>query len=186
MSDKVAMGRYICYLLRHNPQSAGIRLDEHGYAKTDELINAVGKRYTISNEILDEIVKTDAKQRYSYDSDKKLIRANQGHSIAIDVQLETAVPPNILYHGTGEKSEASIVAEGLKKQSRLYVHLSVDIKTAVNVGKRHGKPVVFLVDTKQMKNDGFVFYLSKNGIWLVDNVPAKYLTKIYDSSIHDN
>ena len=129
-------------------------------------------------DMLEEIVRTDNKQRYSFNEDKTLIRANQGHSIPVDVELTKAVPPDILYHGTGEKYVSSIDKEGLLPKSRLYVHLSKDEDTAVNVGKRHGKPVVYKVDARKMQEDGFEFFLSVNGVWLTKEVPVKYIFKL--------
>ena len=129
-------------------------------------------------DMLEEIVRTDNKQRYSFNEDKTLIRANQGHSIPVDVELTKAVPPDILYHGTGEKYVSSIDKEGLLPKSRLYVHLSKDEDTAVNVGKRHGKPVIYKVDARKMQEDGFEFFLSVNGVWLTNEVPVKYIFKL--------
>ena len=129
-------------------------------------------------DMLEEIVRTDNKQRYSFNEDKTLIRANQGHSIPVDVELKKAVPQDILYHGTGEKNVSSIDKEGLLPKSRLYVHLSKDEDTAVNVGKRHGKPVVYKVDARKMQEDGFEFFLSVNGVWLTKEVPVKYIFKL--------
>ena len=127
--------------------------------------------------MLDEIVRTDEKQRYSYNEDHTLIRANQGHSIPVDVELEKVEPPEFLYHGTGEKFTASIDKQGLIPKSRLYVHLSPDEETAVKVGRRHGKPVIYLVRAGNMKRDGYAFYRSVNGVWLTKEVPVKYLRK---------
>ena len=132
----------------------------------------------INREILEEIVRTDEKQRYSFNEDKTKIRANQGHSIPVDVELSQVQPPDVLYHGTGEKFAASIEKEGLIPKSRLYVHLSKDYQTAVKVGSRHGRPVVFIVDSASMYKDGYQFYLSANGIWLVKSVPATYLIRM--------
>lgn len=114
----------------------------------------------------------------AFDYDKTLIRANQGHSIPVDVELEEKEPPKILYHGTGEKYIASIDQNGLIPKSRLYVHLSKDVETAKAVGKRHGKEVVYSINSEQMYKDGYKFYLSKNGVWLTKKVPKKYLMKV--------
>lgn len=165
-------------ILRHKPEAIGIELDEHGWANVDKLIEGVSKNNEFNMEILEEIVATDEKGRYSFNEDKTLIRANQGHSVPVDVELEKSTPPDILYHGTGEKYEQSIDAEGLVPKSRLYVHLSNDYDTAVNVGSRHGKPVIYKVDCKRMVEDGIDFYLSANKIWLVKKVPVEYLEKI--------
>lgn len=134
-------------------------------------------KYKIDRDMLDEIVRTDEKQRYSYNEDHTLIRANQGHSIPADVELEEVEPPEFLYHGTGEKFTASIDKQGLIPKSRLYVHLSPDEETAVKVGRRHGKPVIYLVRAENMKRDGYAFYRSVNGAWLTKEVPVKYLRK---------
>ncbi len=174
--DLVKAGRYISYLLRHHPEEAGLSLDEHGWADVQQLISAVGKSYAgFSQEILDEIVATNNKQRYSYNEDKTLIRANQGHSIPVDVELPEAQPPEILWHGTGEKFVDSINKTGLVPKSRLHVHLSKDVATARQVGSRHGKPVVYKVLSAEMARDGYKFYLSVNGVWLTKEVPVKYL-----------
>ena len=127
--------------------------------------------------MLEEIVSTDKKQRYSFSDDKSLIRANQGHSVPVDVELEAKTPPETLYHGTGEKYVKAIDEQGLKRMSRRYVHLSGDYDTAVAVGRRHGRPVVYEVETGRMARDGFKFFQSVNGVWLTDNAPAQYLRK---------
>jgi putative RNA 2'-phosphotransferase len=126
-------------------------------------------------DVREEIVRTDNKQRYSCNDDKTLIRANQGHSIPVDVELEKLEPPEYLYHGTGEKYRNSIDKEGLKPKSRLYVHLSADTDTAVNVGRRHGRPIVYRVSSGAMQKAGYEFYRSVNGVWLTKEVPARYI-----------
>ena len=169
--------KYMSLILRHKPDAIGITLDEHGWANVDELIAGIAKDNEFNMEILEEIVRTDEKQRYSFNEDKTLIRANQGHSIPVDVELEEKEPPEILYHGTGEKYVSSIDAQGLIPKSRLYVHLSKDEETAVKVGSRHGKPVIYIVKAKQMYDDGYKFFISANGVWLTKEVPVKYLEK---------
>ena len=169
--------KYISLILRHKPETIGITLDEHGWANVDELIAGIAKTQSFDMAMLEQIVATDNKQRYSFNEDHTLIRANQGHSIPVDVELKEIVPPEILYHGTGEKYVASIDEQGLIPKSRLYVHLSKDEETAVNVGKRHGKPVVYKVHSGDMQKDGYVFYQSVNGVWLTKSVPVKYLEK---------
>ncbi len=171
------LSRFISLILRHKPQTVGIKLDEHGWAKVDELIAGIQKTRSINMEILEEIVRTDNKQRYSFNDDKTLIRANQGHSIPVDAELEEKLPPDILWHGTGEKYVSSIDKQGLIPKSRLYVHLSKDKETALTVGKRHGKPVIYKVNAAEMAKDGIKFYLSVNGVWLVKRVSVKYLEK---------
>lgn len=170
--------KYLSLILRHKPETIGITLDEHGWANVDELIAGIAKTHDCDMDILEEIVRTDEKQRYSFNEDKTLIRANQGHSIAVDVELEEAVPPEELWHGTGEKYVESIDRQGLIPKSRLYVHLSKDRDTAVKVGGRHGKPVLYIVKAGDMSRDGYPFYLSKNGVWLTKKVPVEYLKKV--------
>lgn len=173
-----SISRYISLILRHKPEVIGITIDKHGWAKVEELIQGIEKNNPEFNmEALEEIVRTDNKQRYSFNDDKTLIRANQGHSIPVDVELEEKEPPKILYHGTGEKYIESIGQNGLIPKSRLYVHLSKDVETAKAVGKRHGKEVVYSINSGQMYKDGYKFYLSKNEIWLTKKVPKKYLMK---------
>ena len=163
-------------ILRHKPEVIGISLDEHGWANVDELIAGVAKNNSGFNmEILEEIVKADNKQRYSFNADKSLIRANQGHSIPVDVELEEKEPPEYLYHGTGEKYVTSINEMGLIPKSRLYVHLSQDTETATKVGKRHGKEVIYQVASGKMHRDGYSFFLSVNDVWLTKQVPVQYL-----------
>ena len=176
MSD-TDISKYISLVLRHKPEVINISLDEHGWASVNELINGVNKTHPINMEILERIVSDDEKQRYSFNEDKTLIRANQGHSIPVDVELEEIEPPEILYHGTGEKYAASIDKQGLIPKSRLYVHLSIDVETARKVGSRHGKPVIYIVRSSDMYHDGIPFYRSVNGVWLTKNVPVKYLKK---------
>lgn len=166
--------RFLSMILRHKPEEIGITLDEHGWANVEELIAGLAKRKPLDMQILEEIVATDEKQRYSFNEDKTLIRANQGHSIPVDVELPVTQPPEYLYHGTGEKYMESIMKIGLIPKSRLYVHLSADYETAVKVGKRHGTPVVLLVHAAEMAKDGYIYYRSVNGVWLTKEVPVQY------------
>ena len=169
--------KYISLILRHKPETAGITLDEHGWANVEELIAGIRETRSFDMEMLEEIVQTDSKQRYSFNEDKTLIRANQGHSILVDVGLPAAIPPEYLYHGTERKYVESIDKAGLISKSRLYVHLSGDMETAVKVGSRHGKPVVYRVASGQMQAEGYVFYRSVNSVWLTKAVTARYLEK---------
>lgn len=165
--------KLISLILRHKPETIGITLDEHGWANVVELLNGL----KIDMALLEEIVNTDDKQRYSFNDDKTLIRANQGHSIQVDVELEEAQPPEFLWHGTGKKYVSGICDSGLIPKSRLYVHLSSDVETAVKVGERHGEVALFRVDAAKMYLAGFKFYLSKNGVWLTKHVPVDYLRR---------
>lgn len=167
---------FLSLVLRHQPQAAGIDLDKNGWADVEALlrgVNATGRK--INREILEEIVRTDEKGRYSFDVTGKKIRANQGHSVSVDVELKEKLPPEFLYHGTASRFLDAIFAEGLKPMSRLYVHLSPDVATAVKVGKRHGKVVVLTVESGKMADDGITFYQSANGVWLTKRVLPKYL-----------
>ena len=166
--------KFVSLILRHKPETIGIQLDEHGWANVDELIAGISKTCEFNREILEEIVRTDNKQRFTFNEDKTKIRANQGHSIPVDVELPAAIPPETLWHG---KYVASIDQQGLIPKGRLYVHLSSDAATATKVGSRHGKPVLYIVKTKDMYDDGYSFFLSKNGAWLTKEVPVKYLIK---------
>lgn len=177
--DLDTISKFISLILRHKPETIGIKLDSHGWANVDELIKGIAVQYPgFSINELDEIVRTDKKTRYSFNADRTLIRANQGHSILVDVDLKEKTPPLVLYHGTGAKYVSSIDKQGLKPKSRLYVHLSKNVATAVNVGKRHGTPVVYEINTNQMYKDGFKFYESENGVWLTTVVPVKYMKKL--------
>ena len=172
--------KFISLILRHKPETIGITLDEHGWADVQELIDGINRSggHALDRDLLEEIVRTDEKQRYSFNEDHTLIRANQGHSIQVDVELEEKIPPDILWHGTGEKYVESIEKQGLIPKSRLYVHLSADMETARKVGNRHGKPVIYKVDCKRMCADGYRFFLSANGVWLTKEVPVGYLRKL--------
>ena len=172
--------KFISLILRHRPESIGIALDEHGWADVREMIDGINKsgNHTLDMETLEEIVRTDEKQRYSFNEDHTLIRANQGHSIPVDVELEEKIPPDVLWHGTGEKYVSSIDAQGLIPKGRLYVHLSSDMETARKVGSRHGKPVIYEIDCRGMSGDGYRFFLSANQVWLTKEVPVRYLRKL--------
>lgn len=163
-------------MLRHHPESIGITLDRFGYADVQELIlqmNRHGRR--IDFETLKSIVETNDKQRYSFSSDYTKVRANQGHSIPVDLQLVERVPPDVLYHGTATRFLGSILDEGISRQSRQYVHLSKGVDTATKVGRRHGEATVLAVDAARMYRDGVRFYLSDNGVWLTDYVSPRYV-----------
>ena len=172
--------KFISLILRHNPGVIGIQLDEHGWANVRELIDGVNRSqgHFLDQKTLEDIVDADEKQRYSFNDDHTLIRANQGHSIPVDVELEERIPPDTLWHGTGEKYVSSIEKQGLLPKERLYVHLSSDGETAKKVGSRHGKPVIYRVDCRQMVQDGYTFFLSVNGVWLTKEVPVRYLSKM--------
>ena len=179
MKSLTKISKFISLILRHKPETIGISLDSHGWADVNELIEGVAKQNKGFNmAMLEEIVRTDSKQRYSFNDNKTKIRANQGHSIKVDVELEEKEPPAILYHGTATRFLGSITKQGLLPMSRLYVHLSKDMETATKVGTRHGSPVILEVDAEKMYRDGYKFYLSDNGVWLTKEVPPIYLIDI--------
>ncbi|MDE6301964.1 MAG: RNA 2'-phosphotransferase [Clostridia bacterium] len=172
------IGGFIALALRHNPSAAYISLDENGWANVDELIVGVQRAgRDLDRDMLDKIVAADKKNRFAYNKDKTKIRANQGHSIAVDVGMEEKFPPDVLYHGTAEKYIESIRRSGIKKQKRNFVHLSLDEPTARTVGARHGQPVVLKIDAKRMSEDGYKFFISANGVWQTEFVPFSYVVQ---------
>ncbi len=174
-NSDVKLGRFLSLVLRHDPAAAGISLDEHGWADVKELlagVNRTGRK--IDMDTLERIVRENSKQRYSFNEDHSKIRANQGHSVSVDVELKETQPPQYLYHGTASRFLPSIQREGIRKMSRQYVHLSGDFETAMAVGKRHGSPVVITIDAAAMAEDGVTFYRSENGVWLCEHVEPKY------------
>ncbi len=174
-NSDVKLGRFLSLVLRHNPGAAGITLDEHGWADVNELlagVNRAGRK--IDMDTLERIVRENNKRRYSFNGDHTRIRANQGHSISVDVELKEAEPPRYLYHGTASRFLPAIQGEGIRRMSRQYVHLSGEFETAVAVGKRHGNPVVITIDAAAMRRDGITFYRSENGVWLCEHVEPKY------------
>lgn len=176
LEQDVNLGRFLSLVLRHDPAAAHIELDAYGWADVKALLcgaRRAGKR--IDKADLERIVKENNKQRYSFNEDHSKIRANQGHSILVDVELQPAIPPERLYHGTAQRFLSRMRVEGIMKQSRQYVHLSVDLNTARNVGKRHGNPVVLPINTEAMVRDGCQFYLSHNGVWLCEHVSWNYV-----------
>lgn len=170
------ISKFLSLVLRHKPETIGIQLDQNGWTDIRELIEKSNK-YGIQfdREILNHVVASNSKKRFVFNDKFDKIRASQGHSIEIELGYKNQKPPEILFHGTSEKSVQSILKKGLQKQSRQHVHLSSNIDTAINVGQRHGKPIVFLVLAEKMYNDNFQFFISENGVWLTDNVPTKYL-----------
>lgn len=177
--NDIALGRFLSLVLRHQPQAAGITLDEHGWADVDALLVGVCKSgRKIDREKLEQIVRDNNKQRYSFNADGTKIRANQGHSLSVDVELIRQMPPEILYHGTASRFLPSIQQQGITRQSRQYVHLSAELNTAWSVGRRHGKPIVLVLNAAAMAQDDIPFYLSANHIWLCPSVPWQYIREI--------
>jgi putative RNA 2'-phosphotransferase len=172
----VKRSKYLARHLRHQPEALGLTLDPGGWVAVDALLAAMRRRgIELSRAQLDEIVARNNKQRFSFDETGTRIRANQGHSIPVDLQLAPATPPDALYHGTSKATIGPILREGLQKMRRQHVHLSRDKATAIKVGSRHGAPIVLLVDAAAMARDGYQFFLSDNGVWLTDHVPPRYL-----------
>ena len=169
------LSRRLSYVLRHDPKSMNLIIDRRGWVPIDLLLANWDGNESLTKELLERIVAEDNKQRYSFSSDGKCIRANQGHSVDVDLGLSVCVPPILLFHGTSEKNVKSILKQGIQKQKRHHVHLSIDVETAYSVGNRHGNPKIFKVDTKAMYADGFKFFQSVNGVWLTEHVPPLYL-----------
>lgn len=172
------ISKTMSYLLRHGLKSSSFRVYKGGYVELDELRQQlkIKLRIDITDQMIREIVDTDHKKRYSIDGTK--IRANYGHSVEIDMFYSEKEPPRNLYHGTSHRSLPKIRKHGIRSMSRNYVHLSGEKETARKVGHRHGKPVVLIVDAKQMMRDGFSFFLSESNIWLTKSVPPHYITNI--------
>ena len=164
----IKRGKKLSYLLRHDKSYA---FDEHGWREVSDLVANHG----FTMEELREIVANNNKQRYEFSEDMTRIRARQGHSIQVDVELPEATPPDLLYHGTAKAFVESIMSQGILKGNRLYVHLSTTIGMATKVGERHGEPAVLAIDAKRMHEDGIKFFLSRNGVWLTEFVDAKYI-----------
>ncbi|MEM6723827.1 MAG: RNA 2'-phosphotransferase [Bacteroidota bacterium] len=172
------ISKLMSLVLRHRPEAIGLELDSEGWANLDQLIdkmNQQGKQ--VDRALIEHIVATNNKKRFILSSDGNRIRANQGHSIEIDLALKAIEPPEILYHGTAIRFLKSIYESGLEKRNRQHVHLSANKATALDVGQRHGKPVILEIQALKMHQVGFVFYRSENGVWLTDHVPVHYLAE---------
>jgi putative RNA 2'-phosphotransferase len=172
----IKISKYLSKHLRHEPERLGLTLGSGGWVSVADLLTACARnQFPITRDELEVVVRTSDKQRFAFDPTGTLIRANQGHSVEVDLELEPNEPPAVLYHGTGEKSVASILRNGLVKMARHHVHLSADLATPSKVGARHGKPVILVVDAAAMHQAGHTFYLSANEVWLVDRVPPEHL-----------
>jgi putative RNA 2'-phosphotransferase len=175
--NDIQVSKFLSLILRHQPGKIGLTLDENGWADTQELIqkaNASNLRLTLNR--LKSIVEHNDKKRFSFSADFTKIRASQGHSLSLDLQLQEVTPPAELYHGTTTRNIESIKKQGLLKGRRHHVHLSADRETARKVGMRYGKPVILTVNSRQMHQEGNKFFLSENGVWLTDFVLPKYLS----------
>ena len=168
--------KFLSLVLRHEPERIGIRLDEAGWVAVDELLEGCRRAgQAMTRDELGEIVRTNEKQRFAFSEDGARIRANQGHSVEVELGYEPAEPPETLYHGTAERHLAGIRAHGLHKGARHHVHLSEALDTASAVGRRHGRLVLLEVRAGAMRRDGLVFFKTPNGVWLTDHVPPQYL-----------
>lgn len=171
-------GKYVSMLLRHHPEEAGVILDEHGWTDVQDLIEKVSTRYPLTEDLLHQLAFGKDKQRYEFSEDGARVRAVHGHSVEVDLGYEELEPPEILYHGTAEKYRESIEEIGLIKKARQYVHLSENIGQAKEVGRRHGKLVLYEVKAKAMYKAGMKFYRSTSGVWLTDRVPFEFLSQL--------
>jgi putative RNA 2'-phosphotransferase len=172
----VATSKFLSLVLRHRPDVIGITLDAEGWVPVEDLLAACAQHgRAISRKQLDVVVRTNDKQRFAFSADGSRIRANQGHSLPIDLGLVSLEPPELLYHGTVPRFLESIRQEGLTRGNRHHVHLSPDTQTATKVGQRRGRPVVLVIEAGRMFRDGHEFYQSENGVWLTDAVPPAYI-----------
>ena len=174
--DAVMKGRFLSLVLRHRPELIDLELDSEGWVDVKDLIQKMNLHKKLINRAqLEIIVENNSKKRYAFNADRSKIRANQGHSIEVNLGLDEAQPPAILFHGTAEKFISSILKRGLIKKKRNHVHLSGDVETASKVGRRHGELVVLEINAARMFKDGLKFYRSENGVWLTESVPKEYL-----------
>ena len=176
LDPNVKISKFLSLILRHAPEKIGLRLDANGWVAVDDLLNAAESHGTvISRDLLDGIVFGNDKQRFSFSPDGLRIRANQGHSVPVDLELTLAEPPPVLYHGTATRFLPSIYSQGLQRMRRQHVHLSGTREQAYRVGTRHGRPVVLEIDAKRMADVGHLFFLSENGVWLTEFVPVDFI-----------
>lgn len=173
--------KFLSLVLRHKPEVIGVTIDKNGWANVEAILAGMN----ICRVTLDEIVRTDRKGRYEYNESGDKIRARQGHSVDVDVELEEKEPPSILYHGTAERFIEDILRDGIKSQSRKYVHLSENIGDAMVVGNRHGNPLVLEIDAVKMRVDDKKFYLSRNGVWLTKYIDKQYIKSIIHKAKDD-
>lgn len=174
--ELISTSKFLSFVLRHHPEKIGISLDEQGWVAIDDLLAAANRSgRKLTRPLLDRVVRENDKQRFAINSNGTRIRASQGHSVEVDLALHPAQPPELLYHGTVARFVDSIRASGLERGSRQHVHLSPDVETARRVGQRRGRPVILVVESGRMWQDGHTFYQAENGVWLTDTVPQEYL-----------
>jgi putative RNA 2'-phosphotransferase len=181
--NSTQLSKFLSFVLRHQPDTIGLSLDQQGWASVEDLIakgNTAGTQF--SREDLLRVVETSDKKRFSLSNDGQRIRAAQGHSVAVELGLSPQEPPSVLYHGTAMRFVASILVEGLTPQTRQQVHLSVDEATAHRVGQRHGKSAILKVEARYMHAKSFKFFIADNGVWLTDHVPPEFLVLLSPSA----
>lgn len=172
----IKTSKFLSFVLRHEPEAIGLTLDPAGWVDVDELLAAMVRHGRgITRATLEEVVATNDKKRFSLSDDGRRIRASQGHSIEVELGYEPAEPPEVLFHGTCERFVDAIQRDGLLRMQRHHVHLTDQVATAVKVGERRGKAVIFTVAAKRMREEGFEFFRSANGVWLTEHVPTKFL-----------
>ncbi len=175
-NDTVRISKFLSLILRHEPERVGLKLDSAGWVAVTELLEAVNRhRVSLTLEQLKHVVETNDKKRFAFSDDGQRIRASQGHSVEVDLQYETTIPPELLYHGTPERFVDSILRTGLNRGQRHHVHLSPDPETAIRVGQRRGRPVVLRIRSGEMHRQGHLFYRSANNVWLVEHVPSGFI-----------
>lgn len=175
MSNLVSTSKFLSLVLRHQPEVIGLILDDSGWADIDTLIRLSQAHKPLTRALIEQVVEENSKQRFAISDDGRRIRANQGHSIDVELGLQPLAPPTLLYHGTATRFVDAIRREGLVKRSRQHVHLSADADTATAVGARHGKPAVLIVRAGEMAAAGHAFFRSENGVWLTDAVPVGFI-----------
>jgi putative RNA 2'-phosphotransferase len=174
-----SISKYLSLVLRHDPAAAHVTLDAEGWVGVDDLLAGAARNgSSFSRAELEEVVQQNEKQRFAFSLDGQRIRANQGHSVSVDLGLTPETPPELLYHGTVDHFLSSIMVRGLDKRSRQYVHLSPDVDTATRVGSRRGQAVILAIAASSMHSDGFRFFCSANGVWLTERVPPQYISRL--------
>jgi putative RNA 2'-phosphotransferase len=174
---KINLSKFLTFILRHHPEEIGLKVDAFGWADIEELIfksSLVNRYFTIS--IIKDIMETEEKKRFIFSEDLKKIRAIQGHSFKVELEMSAIAPPPFLYHGTNLGFLEGIKKDGLQKMKRHHVHLSANEESARLVARRRKDPTILIVESGIMHQDGFLFYCAVNGVWLTDNVPPKYIT----------
>jgi putative RNA 2'-phosphotransferase len=176
---QIKISKFLSLVLRHRPHKIGLTLDEAGWVPVADLLQACnGHGFALSLAELEAVVAQNDKSRFAFSADGSLIRANQGHSIDVNLGYTPLEPPDYLFHGTAERFLAAIQAQGLVKGQRHHVHLSTNEATARQVGQRHGRPVILKVHSRAMHRDGYLFYLAENGVWLTEAAPPEYLAVV--------